>query len=240
MPNRKIATILDLAFKLRRLCDLTDLPSDFMLNCDSRYSRAHVELSHNNRQITYSMQAIRVFEAAARLGSFKQAAVELNLTPTAVSHQIRNLESQLKLTLFVRKTRAVTLTEEGHHLSLATSQGLRVIEDAIQTLSQNNHAIRVSTTSSFAALVLIPKLVNLQQHYPELDVAVTTGEDHDQQRETLPVRYGDLSQVAKEQQLGRDSFNLYCSPRLVCEAKQTNPCLCTAPNGKIHTYPLCH
>ena len=57
-----------------------------------------------------SPAALRTFEAAARLGTFKAAAAELFVTPTAVSHQIRTLESQLGVPLFVRRTRAVTLT----------------------------------------------------------------------------------------------------------------------------------
>ncbi|MEO1248955.1 MAG: LysR family transcriptional regulator, partial [Pseudomonadota bacterium] len=64
-----------------------------------------------------SASALRVFDAAARLGSFKGAAEELGVSPTAVSHQIRSLEDQLSLALFVRMTRRVELTDAGATLA---------------------------------------------------------------------------------------------------------------------------
>ena len=62
------------------------------------------------------LSALRAFEAAARLGSFKQAADDLAVTPTAISHQIRALEEQLGLALFDRQVRKVVLTEAGAQL----------------------------------------------------------------------------------------------------------------------------
>ena len=64
-----------------------------------------------------SPSALRTFESAARLGSFKAAAEELNVTATAVSHQIRALEGQLGVPLFVRKTRLIKLTAAGRELA---------------------------------------------------------------------------------------------------------------------------
>jgi DNA-binding transcriptional LysR family regulator len=69
-----------------------------------------------------SLQALKVFEAAARRGSFKLAAEELSLTPTAVSHHISNLESRLNVNLFHRQTRQIVLTETGRVLTKATSE----------------------------------------------------------------------------------------------------------------------
>ena len=59
-----------------------------------------------------SLNGLRAFEAAARLLSFTQAAAELNVTQTAVSHQIRRLEDQLGIKLFIRQNRALALTHE--------------------------------------------------------------------------------------------------------------------------------
>ncbi len=81
------------------------------------------------------LNSIRVFEATARLSSFKMAAEELNVTPTAVSHQIRNLEEKLGTLLFERKTRAIALTPEG--LQLARFQKLHPeIQVSIRTGEQ--------------------------------------------------------------------------------------------------------
>jgi LysR family glycine cleavage system transcriptional activator len=70
-----------------------------------------------------SLSALRAFEAAARFRSFKQAADELAVTATAVSHRIRSLEDEIGCRLFVRKTRAVDLTPEGRSLYSAVREG---------------------------------------------------------------------------------------------------------------------
>lgn len=72
-----------------------------------------------------SPSALRTFEAAARLGSFKAAAGELSVTPTAVSHQIRALEEHLEIPLFIRRTRAVELTHSGQRLAEAAHQAFQ-------------------------------------------------------------------------------------------------------------------
>ena len=68
--------------------------------------------------------SLRAFEAAARQESFKRAAAELGVTPTAISHQIRQLEADLGVALFVRQTRKVALTAEGRALYPALRQAL--------------------------------------------------------------------------------------------------------------------
>ncbi|TGT51825.1 LysR family transcriptional regulator, partial [Mesorhizobium sp. M2E.F.Ca.ET.166.01.1.1] len=70
-----------------------------------------------------SMTALICFEAAARNESFKTAARELNVTPAAVSHQIKALESDLKCDLFLRRSRGVELTEKGAFLFVALQRG---------------------------------------------------------------------------------------------------------------------
>ena len=69
-----------------------------------------------------SLHALRAFEAAARLGSFTRAGEELNLTPSAISHQIRALEEDFKKPLFLRANRQVILTPEGERLLVALSE----------------------------------------------------------------------------------------------------------------------
>lgn len=81
-----------------------------------------------------SLPALKAFEAAARLGSFKRAAEELSLTPTAVSHHITNLEQRLGTTLFVRRARQIALTDNGKVLSSAATQGFATIAIALETV----------------------------------------------------------------------------------------------------------
>jgi len=140
------------------------------------------------------LNSIRVFEAAARLSSFKAAAEELNVTPTAVSHQICNLEEKLGTRLFERKTRAVTLTPEGDKLAQVAHQSLQQIASTLEEISEIQTVLKISTTASFAAMWLVPRLAHFQKIYPEIQVEIKTGEHLDDlqkdRRIDLAIRYG--------------------------------------------------
>ncbi len=92
----------------------------------------------------------------ARLGSFKKAAEELHVTPTAVSHQIKALEASLGILLFLRKTRAIQLTQDGKVLAETVYSVLQQLTNTISEISNTKNIITVSTTSSFAAMWLVP------------------------------------------------------------------------------------
>jgi len=140
------------------------------------------------------LNSIRVFEAAARLCSFKAAAEELNVTPTAVSHQIRNLEEKLGTLLFERKTRAIALTPEGLQLAQVSHQALQQITSTLENISRIQTVLNVTTTSSFAAMWLVPRLARFQKLHPGIQVAIRTGEQLDDlqndRRIDLAIRYG--------------------------------------------------
>ena len=93
-----------------------------------------------------SLQALKAFESAARRGSFKLAAEELSLTPTAISHHISNLESRLNVSLFHRLGRRISLTGTGIRLAKATSEGFRKIDSALEEVMKAGSAVRVTTT----------------------------------------------------------------------------------------------
>src|ERR1700693_4231855 len=95
------------------------------------------------------LKALRAFEAAARHLSFKAAAEELNLTPTAISHQIRLLESVLDQSLFRRRPRPLTLTATGAALFPIVRRGFDSIADAFATASSAvaSRRLRVATTA---------------------------------------------------------------------------------------------
>lgn len=88
------------------------------------------------------LSALRAFEAAARLGSFKQAADDLAVTPTAISHQIRALEEQLGLALFDRQVRKVVLTEAGAQLYPVLRDGFDAFAATLERLLQSACAPR--------------------------------------------------------------------------------------------------
>lgn len=162
------------------------------------------------------LNSLRVFDAAARLKSFKAAALELHVTPTAVSHQIRTLEERLGSLLFERKTRLILLTPEGEILAQAAHQSLLQLSSAIETISNDNKVLTVSTTASFAALWLVPNLERFYQSHPGISVVVKTTEDmadlHRDRRVDVAIRYGEFdSQMKYATQLVSEHFGMYAT-----------------------------
>lgn len=118
------------------------------------------------------LSALRAFEAAARHGSFKEAASELAVTPTAVSHQIRALEEYTGLTLFERQVRKVVLTEAGAALYPVLRDGFNTFEQALHRLArpQARQHVTISTTSAFMAYWLAPRIAGFGALHPDIDL----------------------------------------------------------------------
>ncbi|MEO0764218.1 MAG: LysR family transcriptional regulator, partial [Pseudomonadota bacterium] len=103
------------------------------------------------------LAALRAFEAAARLSSFKAAAEELSVTPAAVSQQVRALEADLELALFQRGARSVTLTAEGERLHRGVSEAFRQLYDAVDEVRPTTAHPRPNTcTPTQATKSLLP------------------------------------------------------------------------------------
>ena len=123
-----------------------------------------------------SLNGLRAFEAAARHLSFTQAASELNVTQTAISHQIRRLEEELGIRLFVRKNRALSLTAEAREYLpgiRAAFNDLRLATDRLLRKDDDN-VLTISTLASLAAKWLLPRLSAFQEAHPDIDVRITT------------------------------------------------------------------
>lgn len=156
-----------------------------------------------------SLQALKAFESAARRGSFKLAAEELSLTPTAISHHISNLESRLGVNLFHRQGRRILLTGTGERLAKASSDGFRKIDSALKEVMKAGGRVRVTTTSSLAAMVLIPSQHEFEQANPNISIEISTGESVDSQSYILPIRLGDASVVEDSDVIKSESFNVF-------------------------------
>lgn len=156
-----------------------------------------------------SLQALKAFESAARHGSFKLAAEELSLTPTAISHHISNLESRLNVNLFHRLGRRISLTGTGSRLASATSDGFRKIDSALEEVMKAGSAVRVTTTSSLAAMVLIPSQHEFEQANPDISMEISTGESVDNQSYIIPIRFGDVSVAEDSDVIRSESFNVF-------------------------------
>ncbi len=143
------------------------------------------------------LAALRTFESAARLHSFKAAAEELAVTPTAISHQIRRLEQQLGVALFRRVPRGVELTAAGERLFRSLHGALLDISHAVHSLRPRPDpaALVVTTTQSFAALWLVPRLGRFHRRHPELRLRLDTNPAPvDLQQDAsvdVAIRYGD-------------------------------------------------
>ena len=122
------------------------------------------------------LNALRAFEAAARLMSFTKAAEELNITPSAISHQIRGLEDYLGVRMFRRGNRALVLTDEGQNYLPALRDAFDSIHTATARLAakQAGGPLNVSLLTSFAARWLIPRLPRFQALYPGIEVRLST------------------------------------------------------------------
>ena len=118
------------------------------------------------------LNALRAFEAAARLLSFKKAARELHVTPGAVSHQIKLLEDHLGIALFRRLTLALELTAEAQAMLPKVREGLENLAAAVERVRvrQASLALNVITPPNFAARWLVPRLARFTQSHPHLEL----------------------------------------------------------------------
>jgi LysR family glycine cleavage system transcriptional activator len=121
---------------------------------------------------TPSLEALRIFAVAARHLSFTEAATELNLTQSAVSHRIRCLEEELGLSLFLRLTRRLELTPRGRVLAQRVEHAIGEIDRGIVDLldTGDGSLLKVTMTPAVASHWLIPRLARIRQRHPEVDV----------------------------------------------------------------------
>lgn len=140
-----------------------------------------------------SFSALRGFEAAARLGSFKKAADELALTPSAVSHQVRGLEEQLGVRLLERTERGLVITEVGRLYRESLVQALEVLHQATaQVRGHGDARLVLCALPGFTARWLLPRLAEFHQRYPHLEVSVVTAPEPDfaASGADMLIRYG--------------------------------------------------
>lgn len=141
------------------------------------------------------LSCLRAFEAAARHGSFKQAAAELGVTPTAVSHQIRILEDHAGLAVFQRGVRKVSLTEDGARLYPILRVGFDAFEAAFLDITQQakHRRVVVSATNAFMAKWLAPRAARFHDAHPQIDLQLHASDvavDLEKDGVDVAIRYG--------------------------------------------------
>ena len=167
------------------------------------------------------LNALRAFEAVGRHLSVSRAAAELNVTPAAVSHQVKGLETALGVSLLRRLNRAVVLTEAGQLCLPLLSEGFDRLSDAVAKLETGGDAgvLTVSVTPGFASKWLVPRLERFTEANPAIDVHINaTMEVSDLRRGGADIavrfgvgRYPDLV----SDKLFDESAVVVCSPSLV-------------------------
>lgn len=165
------------------------------------------------------LSALRAFEAAARRQSFKLAAEELHLSPTAISHQVRQLEAALGTRLFERLTRQVRLTSAGRTLYPALREGFDGFERAVEAVRRTGNAkvATVSGTVAFVAKCLAPRAASFRDAHPDWTLRLDASHalaDLDGDCD-VAVRYGDGHHPGlRVEPLLEDRFAPVCRPHL--------------------------
>lgn len=142
-----------------------------------------------------SLNGLRAFEAAARHLSFTRAAEELNVTQTAISHQIKRLEDELGLQLFIRRNRRLLLSEAGQDYLPAVRTAFEGLHDATARVYRRDESgtLVVATMASFAMKWLVPRLAGFEQAHPDISVRITTSNrltDFARDDVDLAIRWG--------------------------------------------------
>ncbi|MFT3733091.1 MAG: transcriptional regulator GcvA [Hyphomicrobium sp.] len=170
------------------------------------------------------LNALKAFEAAARLSSFTRAASELNVTHAAISRHIRALEAEFRTPLFDRTGRGVELTEAGRSLALELTKGFDLIASATNRFarpSRRRKRLMVTSDPSFAALWLVPRLGAFTTLHPGIDLFLDatprlvnfTKEDVD-----VGIRWGGGTwNGVQSTKLADAELMLVCSPKFLRE-----------------------
>lgn len=183
---------------------------------------------------TLPVTALRTFEAAARLRSFKLASAELAVTPTAVSHQIKLLERHVGFALFERVTRGVRLTDKGARLFASVHGAMLDMAHTLDALrpAPASGALTVSTTHSFAALWLVPRLGRFYDAYPHYQLRLNANPDPvdllQDASVDVAIRYSqcDYPELHAATRL-QEWFGVYGSPALLANMGLGAPALVT-------------
>lgn len=144
---------------------------------------------------TIPLNALRTFEAVASRLSFTRGAEALNVSPAAVSSQIRALEQRLSQTLFLRHGRQVTLTKVGSKLLPGVQRGLAELRQAVEIVTQDSSegVLNISMMPSFLQKWLMPRLVGFYSSEPDIDLRINADNanvDFDQSDMHAAVRFG--------------------------------------------------
>ena len=167
------------------------------------------------------LNTLRSFEAAARTGSFVQAAQELSVTASAVSHQIKSLEAFLEVTLFKRVKRHAELTPSGQQYLTPISRALREIAESTEQLKVSSQipTITISMTPHFLTRWMMPRLGKFQALYPDIDLQINASIgliDFDKSSTDMAIYFGNGNWPEIQVHFLKDIHLVpVCSPQII-------------------------
>ncbi len=168
------------------------------------------------------LNALKAFEAAARRLSFSKAAEELNVTPAAISHQVKALEALLGVPLFRRATRMVYLTEAGRRALPLVTEGLDRLDEAVRLVREHEATgeLRVTAPTTFAARWLVPRLHRFAVRRPDINVRIDANNnpvDLLADEADIAVRYGSgqYPGLVSQSFIAGETIAPFCSPCLL-------------------------
>ncbi len=169
------------------------------------------------------LEWIRVFEAAARLGSFTAAANELGLTQAAVSQRIRKLELQLGAQLFNRQARGVILSSQGESWLPHVQDALtRLLRSASDLFEQPRRKITIAASNSVIELWVVPRLSDIAHRMPHVQLSLQTIQhlpDYERLEADFEIRFGTGNWPGRNaRQLFGEALTPLASPDLVGDA----------------------
>lgn len=172
------------------------------------------------------LKPLRAFEAAARHLSFTNAAIELNVTHSAISQQVKLLEAQLNCPLFVRGPRGLMLTAEAEHLLPVLHESFDRIAQLLDFFAarQIREKLKIGVVGTFASGFLLPRLASFSQKYPHIELVISTNNNRvDVAAEGLDyaIRFGSGAWHATAAQFLADSpLTPLCTPALASQLSQ--------------------
>jgi DNA-binding transcriptional LysR family regulator len=183
--------------------------------------------------LRYQLASIRVFDVVCKAGGMRAAAQVLNVTPGAISQQIKRLETSLGVPLFRKAGREVELTEGGWELAARVGPLFGQIETAVDEFVQrrNSSAIRLKVTSAFASKWLLPNLASFCTAHPTIEVALEVVSRVDASESLgdaeVVVQQGDRWPGLQADLLFEDEFVPVCSPAMAASIHHVDDLLQT-------------
>jgi LysR family glycine cleavage system transcriptional activator len=184
------------------------------------------------------LRGIAVFSAISRLGSFKAAASELNLSPSALSHQIRALEEELGVELFKRRGRGIALSSDAARYAETLNDLFDRMQRATADIAApgwdqaSKSVVRIMTPPSIAAHWLVPRLPAFIKAHPNIDLRVSAIRTADGNTEDfdITIRYGDAARwKGSARPLLKEVIRPYCAPSQVGRKAVTATTLLSLP-----------